>query len=236
MLERLLPAGFGKRSKWQFASLWTIGSAAGASLGLSVVYMEADANTFADRTTGLPFSKELSVDTSKGPAAQRLVGTGCRYKYTWVQVYAVGLYVSPSTPTLLGSDDEVLNSVLNSNAPATLVLKLNRELDVNVMVEALEDAIRTRVNKNATDKQRANAAVDSFRELLFGGGLKSIPKGGSFVFTREHGRLWVTVQGKVLGCIVDADVTLALFDTYLGANPISPEAKANFAKGLKGAN
>lgn len=235
ILGRLLPARLTNASRWRFASLLSVGTAAGAALGLSVVYMEANDSTHLDKTTGLSFDRQISVETSKGKVAQSLVGTGCRYKYSVVQVYAVGLYVGADALSATGSDDEVLRGVLESDSTATLFLKLNRELDVGVMVEALEDAIRSRINKHAADKQKANEAVDAFRNLLFGAaGIKTIPKNGTFHFVRDGDKLWVHVQGKQLGCVVSKDVVHALFDTYLGANPISPEAKAAFAKGLRG--
>jgi hypothetical protein len=77
--------------------------------------------------------------------------------------------------------------------------------------------------------------VDAFRDLLFGGATaKALPKGGTLLFVRDGDKLFVTVEGNQLGCVVSKDVVDALFDTYLGANPISPEAKAAFAKGLRG--
>lgn len=45
-------------------------------------------------------------------------------------------------------------------------------------------------------------------------------------------KMIVVVRDKVAGTVTNAALPKAVFDLYLGANPVSPAAKAAFAEGV----
>lgn len=62
---------------------------------------------------------------------------------------------------------------------------------------------------------------------------KNIGKGESISLGWEgKDKLVVLVRDKQAGTVTDAALPKAIFDLYLGSNPVSREAKAAFAQGV----
>lgn len=236
-------------SRWKLASLLAV---SGGALTLGVVHAEPPFEarqppylhpptvdtTHKDRTTGLEFNKKITVETEgKLTNIHVLVGTGCKYRFGMMKQYAVGLYLPPNYAKAAGSDDLVLAPVVNGDVSASWIIRINNDVDVKTFLGHLEDALRFSISNNGkmVDKEKANSAVNLFRDMIVGGSdTATLPRGSSLMVAREGDKIWLHAQGKKLGSIQNADLARALFDIFLGPRPLSQEAKEAFGRGIRG--
>ncbi|XP_059662789.1 fatty-acid-binding protein 3, chloroplastic [Cornus florida] len=195
--------------------------------------------------TSVKFQKSISIPGCSTPLS--LLGNGYREKVfaiIGVKVYAAGLYVNQSIKSKLDAwkgrsaaeiqgDSSLFDSIFRSPLEKSLHIVLVRDVDGKTFWGALDDAISPRIKTpNPVDE----TALSTFRNIFQGRPLKK----GTFIFLT-----WL-VPGKMLVCVssdglptdVDAtiesmNVTLALFDVFLGADPVSPSLKASVSNGLQ---
>lgn len=120
-----------------------------------------------DRSSGLRFLKKISVDTdSKLNNVHTLVGTGSKYRYGVMKLYAIGLYLPPSYAKASGTDDLVLAPVVNGEIASSLVLRINRDTDIKTFVGHIEEALRAFVNARAKDTDVRLGLVDGWEDRV----------------------------------------------------------------------
>jgi hypothetical protein len=71
--------------------------------------------------------------------------------------------------------------------------------------------------------------------IISGSESLTLPKASSIMIVREGDKIWIHLQGKKLGFIENNDLARAVFAIFLGEQPLSEEAKAAFARGIRGA-
>ncbi|MGH7537091.1 MAG: chalcone isomerase family protein [Gemmatimonadales bacterium] len=211
-----------------------------AAVALLCAASPLSAQTYVDPSTGVEFPTSLAVS---GGATQQLTGTGVRTRTMLkVKVYAFGLYVDPAgaksalaawagkTAAQLQADDAFYGKVLERSFPMTLRLVMTRNVGGATMAEAFDGALRPRVVAAAGKGMTGGeAALDQFRGF-FG---EEVTKGTELVFScTPEGRFTTSMAGQQKPELHSPALCWALFDVYLGAQPISPDGKksvvANF--------
>lgn len=226
---------------------WGAGAAAVAAMGAVGCTAFADGDVHVDPATKLQFKSKLPANKDYGAPPMTLLGTGCRYKYGWVQVYAVGVYLDDtgvnflkSTTTeksaALAQSKEFFSGLTESAQPRTLTITMQRTVDTPTMVQALEDALRDRVESRQPGQQAPRHALLQFSQMITAAAGAELKAGTevTFIAISHPGSpetlLHMQLNGKGIGCVRSGAVTWALFDTYLGPASVAPELKTAIAK------
>ncbi len=208
-----------------------------AALTVTAVPLAAqgDTATYIEPSTGIVFPVERQAP---GGGAQVLTGTGVRTRtFLNVNVYAFGLYVDPAgaksdlaafagkSAKDLERDETFYARLLERHFPMTLRLVMARDVDGATMGEAFDGALRPRVVKAATEKSMPGGeqALDQFRAFF---SVEKLTKESELVFScSPEGRLLTSIRGAAQSEIESPALCWALFDVYLGANPVSSSGK-----------
>merc|ERR1711982_296481 len=99
-----------------------------------------------EKTTGILFPKLCNGFS--------LAGMGVRYKWGFVQVYAVGSYFDPNTSMALkGSSKEVIEkALLDPKYSRTIRIVMARNLSIQKFTDALNESLESRMNGEDLDK------------------------------------------------------------------------------------
>jgi hypothetical protein len=186
--------------------------------------------------SGRAFPLTLRVAGSQDP--HTLVGTGIRTKtFLRIKVYAFGLYVdAPAAASALPAwagrsardlehDPSFYRELLKGRFGMTLRLLMTRDVIGDDMAEAFDDALRPRVERAAAELSMpgGEAALARFRRYF---DVDELTKESELLFSCLPGGTLVTsVKGEVKGEIRSPALCWALFDVYLGAEPISKDGK-----------
>jgi hypothetical protein len=196
--------------------------------------------------TGIAFAQRLDAPAGEGKRTLELLGVGAREKTILkVNVYALGLYVDAAAATPLlqraagrlerkkALKDAGFQAVLLRDEVAkSLRWVMARDVGATDVAEAFRDSLEPRVQrlaKTAEEKAAAAAALATLRGWFDAGEVK---EGTELLFHWEPGaKLHVVVGGAVKGTIVHPVLCAALFDVYVGADPISSGAKSAILAG-----
>lgn len=208
-----------------------------AALTVTAVPLAAqgDTATYTDPSTKVVFPVERQAP---GGDAQVLTGTGVRTRtIANVKVYAFGLYVEPAgaksdlaafagkSAKDLERDETFYARLLERRFPMTLRLVMTRDVDGATMGEAFDGALRPRVVRAATEKNMPGGeqALDRFRGYF---STEELTKESELVFScSPEGRLLTSIRGAAQSEIESPALCWALFDVYLGSNPVSSAGK-----------
>jgi len=223
-----------KRALFLFAILVLLGHPVGAQ--------EADEATMLEPSSKVPFPVHMTVP---GHDMQHmLTGTGIRTKtFLKVKVYAFGLYVDADAarPTLsefagqtgkdLEKNDGFYAKLLEMSFPMTLRLVMTRDVGGDDMADAFDGALRPRVQRAAAEMNMpgGEAALDEFRTFF---NVEELTKESELLFTCADGVLTSAVRGEVKPEVTSPALCWALFDVYLGEDPISGGGKKNVVQGF----
>ncbi|KAK6154252.1 hypothetical protein DH2020_008500 [Rehmannia glutinosa] len=197
--------------------------------------------------TKVKFQKSLSLPGCSSSLS--LLGTGYREKVfaiIGVKVYAAGLYTNPSifskldawkghSSAELQKDSSIFNAIFQAPVEKSLLIILVRDVDGKTFWDALDEAISPRITSPTPVDE---SALSTFRSIFQGRPLK---KGTSIFLTwLDTAKMLVCVSPDGAPSSVDAtiessNVTSALFDVFLGGNPVSPTLKASASNGLAAA-
>ncbi|KAK6132574.1 hypothetical protein DH2020_033676 [Rehmannia glutinosa] len=197
--------------------------------------------------TKVKFQKSLSLPGCSSSLS--LLGTGYREKVfaiIGVKVYAAGLYTNQSifskldawkghSSAELQKDSSIFNAIFQAPVEKSLHIILVRDVDGKTFWDALDEAISPRITSpNPVDE----SALSTFRSIFQGRPLK---KGTSIFLTwLDTAKMLVCVSPDGAPSSIDAtieslNVTSALFDVFLGGNPVSPTLKASASNALAAA-
>ncbi|KAJ8532288.1 hypothetical protein K7X08_012211 [Anisodus acutangulus] len=197
--------------------------------------------------TKVKFQRSLSLPGCS--TSLSLLGTGYREKVfaiIGVKVYAAGLYVNESVFSRLDAwrgrsaveiqqDPSLFNVIFEANLEKSLRIVLVRDIDGKTFWDALDEAISPRIKSPTADDK---SALSTFRGVFQG---KPLEKETSIFLTWiDPTKLLVSLSFDGMPSSVDAtiestNVAAALFDVFLGGDPVSPTLKASVAKGLEAA-
>lgn len=196
---------------------------------------------FTDQETKVVYDGWLKVRGSE--VKQYLMGTGVRTKTILnVQVYAIGFYIDTTVAREqlkpwkgkskedLIKDNSYYDLLLNGKFGKALRLVMVRDVDKKTMADAFEESLKPRIDKLPADKKAdANKALEQFKGYFD----KDVVNKDILQFVwLSDGSLHVDINDAAKGTIMSADFSQALFDVYLGAEPISEIAKKDFVSGM----
>ena len=90
------------------------------------------------------------------------------------------------------------------------------------IADALSERLRPALGKDSKSLRTFETYFDGVTFL----------KGQSLTFSADGGKLTTSIRGKRVGVIDDAEMCVALFDAYLGKNPVVPGAKKSLGEKL----
>ena len=211
----------------------------------SVVAQSMALDTVNEPRSGVSFPVSLTPPGNKTP--HWIMGTGVRQRTIFnLKIYAFGLYVDPEgaraslsrfarrSASRLERDEGFYRHLLDLNFPMTLRLVMTRTVDGNDVAEAFDDALRPRVIRTVahTNNSRELAVLERFRGYLE---VERVRSGTEIVFScGPAGRLATSVGGEERPPIDSRVLCRALFDVYLGEDPISNDGKKRIIAGFPG--
>eukprot|EP01102_Stenamoeba_stenopodia_P017481 TRINITY_DN6268_c0_g1_i1.p1 TRINITY_DN6268_c0_g1~~TRINITY_DN6268_c0_g1_i1.p1 ORF type:complete len:281 (+),score=65.88 TRINITY_DN6268_c0_g1_i1:77-844(+) len=210
--------------------------------------------------TSTPISSSSSSSSSSASPSSitTSLGTvGVRTKWM-VSVYAFGLYFDFENQALLtalrtrwrthagairsgkGTPTTLFDDLLRPNVDKVLRLVMVRGIKGDDLKEAFEQSIPPRLAIiSASKKERGKKAAgvhEAFKQFKQHFSKKNLVKGTevTFLWSSNTQELRTLIDGKEVGKIGSNgyDICWALFDLYLGDNPISENAKSEFIKFL----
>ena len=213
-----------------------------ALMGVTRIGAAQPGETVLEPLSETPFP--VSLMPPGGASEQWLTGTGLRevtVLFFPVQVYAFGLYVdeegagaalsgfSGRSPAELAGDPSFYARLLEMEFAMSLRLVMVRTVAGGDVADAFDDSLRPRMAA-ADAGDDAAAALDRFRGYF---DAPEIATGTEIVFAcAPSGRLTTTVGGAERAPIDSPALCRALFDVYLGTEPISVEGKKTVIAGF----
>ena len=202
-------------------------------------------DTVLETESGTPFPIVLTPPGAT--TLHRLVGTGIRQRTIFrVNVYAFGLYVEPAgaratlaefagfPAAALQRDPRFHRRLLDLDFGMTLRLVMTRTVEGGDVAESFDDALRPRVTHPNQEAQApgAAAALARLRSYL---GVNEVRRGSEINFSCDPaGRLTTSVGDTKRPPIASRALCRALFDVYLGEDPIARDGKRNIVAGFAG--
>ena len=123
----------------------------------------------------------------------------------------------------VAGDQAVFDALLrDARVTKTVRLTFARNLDSAKIADALSERLRPALGKDSKSLRTFEAYFDGVTFL----------KGQSLTFSADGGALTTSIRGKRVGVIDDAEMCVALFDAYLGKNPVVPGAKKSLGEKL----
>jgi hypothetical protein len=181
----------------------------------------------------------MDITVPGGEAEHYLAGMGIRTKtFLKVKVYAFGLYVDRDAAETaladwkgemwpdLQKDDAFYAALLGMDFPMTLRLVMTRNVGGEDMAEAFDGALRPRVQHAAAEMSMPGGeeALEQFRTYF---SVEEMTEESELIFTCADGTLASSVKGEVQPAIDSPALCWALFDVYLGEDPVSKDGKKN---------
>ena len=202
-----------------------------------------------DRSTQVEFVKEPKTglqlpgqyctrDTSD---CSPLAGIGVRVKKIagiGVKVYAAGLYIDAEaakkavgdqykgkSAAAVAADDGLYRSLLSdSSIEKTVRLVFARDLDSKKIRDALVERLVPRLGESSPSLKQFETFFDGI----------AFKKGQSLTFSAVRGTLQTNIRGSNAADINDSLLCEALFEAYLGPDPVIPQAKKALGEELAG--
>ena len=174
-----------------------------------------------------------------------LMGTGIRQRTIFrVNVYAFGLYVDAdgaraslsefagTSAEALGRDERFTRRLLDLDFGMALRLVMTRTVGGSDVADAFDDALRPRMPRAGRDPD-GDAAVTALARLRGYLDVDEVRRGAEIVFScGPAGRLAMTVDGADRPPIESRVLCRALFDVYLGEDPIERDGRCNIVAGF----
>ena len=197
-----------------------------------------------ERESGVTFP--LALTPPGGVAPHWLMGTGIRQRTIFrVNVYAFGLYVDAegaraaladfagATAEALGRDGRFTRRLLDLDFGMALRLVMTRTVSGGDVADAFDEALRPRMPPAGGGQDGDGAEVLArLRSYL---DVDEVRRGAEIVFScGPAGRLAMTVDGAERPPIESPSLCRALFDVYLGEDPIEPDGRRNLIAGFAG--
>lgn len=214
-----------------------------AAMAVPVAAQETAADTVKERHSGVPFPIRLTPPGGATP--HLLMGTAIREKTIFrVKIYAFGLYVDPEgaranltafagvPASELARDKSFYRRILDMDFAMTLRLVMTRDVAGDAVADAFDSALRPRVQRAAAETNMSGgaAALERFRRYF---NLHEVTKGTEIVFScGPAGRFETLVRGASRPGIESRALCWALFDVYIGEQPISADGKKSVVAGF----
>lgn len=188
---------------------------------------QKEADSFLEPVTGLTFKGEF-CSRSNQSACPSFAGRGARLKNVAgikVKVYAAGVFVDETAAKK--------KFRANSHLPAIETFALSNDIEKTIQLifaRGVKGAsVLAALDERLKPKLEGTPELTAFRELF--DGLK-VEKGNQISFTADYGVLTTRANNKSLGAINSKVLCDALFDIYLGKEPVINELKQEVGASL----
>ena len=214
-------------------------------VSVSAVPQSPAPDTVNEPSSGTPFP--VSLTPPGGTTPHWIMGTAIRQRTIFrVKIYALGLYIDPEgaraslsrfagvSASTLERDEYFYRRLLDLDVAMTLRLVMTRTVDGDDVAKTFDDALRPRIARAVTDTNGSGelAALETFREYF---DVDEVTTGTEIVFScGPAGRLATSVGGDERPPIDSRALCRALFDVYLGEDPISDDGKRSVIAGFPG--
>ena len=230
----------------------TLSRLVGGALMLGLIAVPAPApgqaaapDTVRERESGTLFP--VALTPPGGATPHWLMGTGIRQRTIFrVKVYAFGLYVDANAARAalsefagtsaesLGRDERFTRRLLDLDFGMALRLVMTRTVSGGDVAEAFDDALRPRMPRAGRGPE-SDAAATALARLSGYLDVDEVRRDAEIVFScGPAGRLAMTVDGAERPPIESRALCRALFDVYLGEDPIEPDGRRNLIAGFAG--
>jgi hypothetical protein len=202
-------------------------------------------STQVEPSSKVQFPVEITV--VGGTDTHVLTGVAVRTKtFLKVKVYAFGIYVdggaarttlsafADQTERDLERNDDFYDRILDMDFGMSLRLVMTRDVDGETMADAFEGALRPRVQLAAAEMNMpgGEAALETFRGYF---SVEEMTKEAELLFScTPEGTLSSLVKGELAADIQSPALCWALFDVYLGEDPISGDGKKRVIRNFPG--
>ncbi|QDU67261.1 chalcone isomerase family protein [Engelhardtia mirabilis] len=197
----------------------------------------------SDTKVDFPVVRRALGPTLEQPGGvQHITGVAVRDKTVFsVNVYAYGLYVDPwavqeqlgaftdRTAKQLGKDEEFYAALMSDKIEKTLRIVFVRNVDAEDVVEAFDGSLAPRIAKARDEMELpdATAELETFKGLF---DIDKLRKGAELVFSwTKGGVLRTTIDGELQPELRSPGLCWALFDVYLGSDPIEEAGRKKMA-------
>ncbi len=207
-----------------------------ATVAIAPAAVAQDVGVQIEPSSKVPFPVEITA--AGGGDTHVLTGVAIRTKtFLKVKVYAFGIYVDevPARATLssfanqsagdLERNQNFYDRILDREFAMTLRLVMTRDVGGEDMADAFDGALRPRVQSAASDMNMpgGEAALDTFRGYF---SVDEMTKESELLFScTPDGTLSSLVKGQPADDIHSNALCWALFDVFLGEDPISNGGK-----------
>lgn len=190
----------------------------------AVAKSEAVKGDFVEPNTGLTFKGEFCSRANQR-VCPSFAGRGARLKNIAgikVKVYAAGIFV----------DEKVARSKVKANSHVTPTKTIASSNDIEKTIQLIfargvkGPTVLAALDERLKPTLEGTAELTAFRELF-----KDVllEKGQELSFTADRGVLTTKKNNKTIGAINSAPLCCALFDIYLGDDPVIKELKNEVA-------
>ena len=136
----------------------------------------------------------------------------------------------------LGKDADLYKALLQPTATKELRMRFCRDVDAEDVVEAFEESLEPRIlaRRKAAEGTKESKLEDlnTFRKFF---SLDELKEGNELRFTwHADGTLCTVVNGERKPDLKSQDLAWALFDVYLGNDPISDDGKRDLVARIPG--
>lgn len=194
-------------------------------------------------------SEEAAKKEGAKPQDLALLGLAIREKTIFnVNVYSYVVYADTAfiekdlaawkgkNAKALGKDSALYTKLLQPNGTKELRMRFCRDVDAEDIVEAFEDSLEPRIlsRRKAMEGTKAEKLKDltTFRGFF---SLDELKEGNELRFTwHPDGTLCTVVNGERKPDLKSQDLAWAMFDVYLGDDPISKSGKKDLVSRLPG--
>ena len=167
-----------------------------------------------------------------------LMGTGVRIRFAIIPVYAMGFYIDTTEAAKalatwkgmelekIQADENYYLALQNGQFDKAMRLVFVRDVEAEAVAEAFDESINSRLKTEG-----GKEALKQFRAFF----AEEVKNGEEihFVWSADGKKLTTIINGNLKGTIENEDLAQALLAVYLDKEPISEDAKKNFAKNLQ---
>ena len=192
-------------------------------VGSSTAPLEEEVELVMEPETGHMYPSFIREHGS-ATALQHLMGAGCRSKRLVGKLYSVGLYVNVAEAASLGV--QAPGDLVGAECGTTLGIFIESKLITAArFLDSFDERLR--------GPMKGAGELGTYEQLRVG--LSSMPFAPGLdilLCLSKDGRVTAQTGGRVAGEVTSKKLAAALLDIYLGADPVSPGAKAAIARGL----
>ena len=187
----------------------------------------------------------VSLTPPGGATPHWITGVALRQRTIFqVNIYAFGLYVDPEgareslsrfaglSASTLGSDGSFYQQLLDLDFAMTLRLVMLRAVGGDDLAKAFSEVLRPRLARAVPDMNEfgEGGVLERFRDYFE---VEQVEAGTEIAFScGPKGRLVISVGGAARPVIDSLALCRALFDVYLGDDPISGKGKRSVIAGF----